>query len=30
MTDDHDRCKWVNVPSGTCSIGLSRTKSRDP
>jgi len=30
MTDDHDRCKWVNVSSGTASPGLSRTKSREP
>jgi len=27
MTDDHDRCEWVNVSSGTGSPGLSRTKS---
>ena len=25
--DDHDRCEWVNVSSGTGSPGLSRTKS---
>ena len=30
MTDDHDRCEWVNVSSGTGSPGLSRTKSRQP
>jgi len=30
MIDDHDRCEWVNVSSGTCSPGLSRTKSREP
>jgi len=30
MTDDHDRCEWVNVSSGTRSPGLSRTKSREP
>jgi len=30
MIDDHDRCEWVNVPSGTGSPGLSRTKSREP
>jgi len=24
MTDDHDRCEWVNVYSGTGSPGLSR------
>jgi len=28
MIDDHDRCEWVNVYSGTGSPGLSRTKSR--
>jgi len=27
MIDDQDRCKWVNVSSGTGSPGLSRTKS---
>jgi len=27
MTDDHDRCEWVNVSSGTGSPGLSQTKS---
>jgi len=27
MIDDHDRCEWVNVPSGTGSSGLSRTRS---
>jgi len=26
MTDDHDRCEWMNVSSGTGSPGLSRTK----
>jgi len=30
MTDDHDRCEWVNVSSGTSSPGLSRTKSKQP
>jgi len=30
MTDDHDRCEWVNVSSSTSSPGLSRTKSREP
>jgi len=30
MIDDHDRCEWVNVSSGTSSPGLSRTKSREP
>jgi len=24
MVDDHDRCEWVNVSSGTGSPGLSR------
>ena len=28
MTDDLDRCEWVNVSSSTGSPGLSRTKSR--
>jgi len=23
MTDDHDKCEWVNVSSGTGSSGLS-------
>jgi len=27
--DDHDRCEWVNVSSGTGSAGLSQTKSRE-
>jgi len=26
--DDHDRCEWVNVSSGTGSPGLFRTKCR--
>jgi len=30
MVDDHDGCGWVNVSSGTCSSGLSQTKSREP
>jgi len=30
MIDDHDKCEWVNVSSGTGSPGLSRTKSRKP
>jgi len=30
MTDDHDRCEWVNVSFGTGSPGLSQTKSREP
>jgi len=30
MIDDHDRCEWVNVSSGTDSPELSRTKSREP
>jgi len=29
MIDDHDRCEWVNVSSGTGSPGLSQTKSRE-
>ena len=29
MIDDHDRCVWVNVSSGTGSPGLSRTKYRE-
>jgi len=29
MSDDHDRCEWVNVSSGTGSPGLSRTESRE-
>jgi len=29
-TDDHDRCEWANVSSGTGSPGLSRTKFREP
>ena len=28
--DDHDRCEWVSVSSGTVSLGLSQTKSREP
>ena len=28
--DDHDRCEWVNVSSGTGSPRLSRTKSIEP
>ena len=27
MIDDHNRCEWVNVSSGTGSPRLSRTKS---
>jgi len=27
MIDDHDKCEWANVSSGTGSPGLSRTKS---
>ena len=27
MIDDHNRCEWVNVSSGTSSPGLFRTKS---
>jgi len=30
MIDDHDRCEWVNVSSGTGSPGLSQTKSTEP
>ena len=30
IRDDHDRCEWVNVSSGTSSPGLSRTKSKEP
>jgi len=30
MSDDYDRCEWVNVSSGTGSPGLSQTKSREP
>jgi len=30
MTDDHDRCQWVNVSSGIGSHVLSRTESREP
>jgi len=26
MVDDHDRCEWVNVSSGTGSPGLSQIK----
>jgi len=28
MIANHDRCEWVNVPSGTGSPKLSQTKSR--
>ena len=28
--DGHDRCEWVNVSFGTCSPGLSCTKSIEP
>jgi len=28
--DDHDRCEWVNVSSGTGSPGLSQTKCIEP
>jgi len=28
--DDHDRCEWVNVSSGTGSPRLSQTKSIEP
>jgi len=30
MTDDHNRCEWVNVSSGTSSPRLSWKKSREP
>jgi len=30
MIDDHDECDWVNVSSGTGSLRLSRTKSKEP
>jgi len=30
MIDDHDRCEWVNVSSGTGSPGLCQTKSVQP
>jgi len=30
MIDDHDRCEWVHVSSGTGSPGLSLSKSREP
>ena len=30
MTDDHDRCEWVNVFSGTGSPGLSHAESIEP
>jgi len=30
MTDDHGECEWVNVSSGTGSLGLSRTNSTEP
>jgi len=29
MTDDHDRCEWVNVSSDTGSPRLCQTKSRE-
>jgi len=29
MIDDHDKCEWVNVSSGTSSPMLSQTKSRE-
>jgi len=28
MVDDQDRCKWVNVYSGTGPPGYSRSKGR--
>jgi len=30
MIDDHNECEWVNVSSGTSSLGLSRTNSTEP
>jgi len=27
--DDHNGCEWVNVSSGSGSLGLSRTKSTE-
>jgi len=30
MIDDHDKCEWVHVSSGTGSHGLSQTKSKEP
>ena len=30
MIGDHDECEWVNVSSGTGSLGLSRTKYTEP
>jgi len=30
MIDDQDTCEWVNVSFGTSSMGLSRTKCREP
>jgi len=30
MIDDHNRCEWVNVSSGTGSLRLSRTESSEP
>ena len=30
MISDHDECQWVNVSSGTGSLGLFRTKSKKP
>ena len=27
MIDGHDECEWMNVSSGTGSLGLSRTNS---
>jgi len=29
MIDDHDECEWVNVSSGTGSLGLFRTNSKE-
>jgi len=30
MTDDYDRCEWMNVSSDTGSPGLSSRKSIEP
>jgi len=30
IRDDHNRCEWVNVSSGTGSPRLLWTKSREP
>jgi len=30
IIDNHNKCEWVNVSSGTGSPGLSRTTSKEP